>query len=175
VKVAVVMPGHIGTDIVTNSRRFLGAPEPDDMTSEDLVEVRRTMAQRGLMVEGVADEDLRKGVAMMAEMFKTAAPLTGASGRATTAMAPAETAAQSIPAPEEVLGFKPGDDRKLASWDQVVEYFDRLDRASDRIKFETLGKSTMDRPFVMAKKSSSATSKSNFIPRATCWARRRSR
>ena len=78
VKVAVVMPGHIGTDIVTNSRRFLGAPEPDDMTSEDLVEVRRTMAQRGLMVEGVADEDLRKGVAMMAEMFKTAAPLNGA-------------------------------------------------------------------------------------------------
>jgi len=78
VKVAVVMPGHIGTDIVTNSRRFLGAPEPDDMTSEDLVEVRRTMAQRGLMVEGVADEDLRKGVAMMAEMFKTAAPLDGA-------------------------------------------------------------------------------------------------
>jgi len=64
--------------------------------------------------------------------------------------APAETAAQSIPAPEDVLGFKPGDDRKLASWNQVVEYFDRLDRASDRIKFETLGKSTMDKPFVMA-------------------------
>jgi NAD(P)-dependent dehydrogenase (short-subunit alcohol dehydrogenase family) len=78
VKVAVVMPGHIGTDIVTNSRRFLGAPEPDDMTSEDLLEVRRSMAQRGLMVEGVADDDLRKGVAMMAEMFKTAAPLNGA-------------------------------------------------------------------------------------------------
>ena len=64
--------------------------------------------------------------------------------------APAETAAQSIPAPEDVLGFKPGDDRKLASWNQVVEYFDRLDRASDRIKVETLGKSTMDKPFVMA-------------------------
>jgi len=75
VKVAVVMPGHIGTDIVTNSRRFLGAPEPDDMTAEDLTEVRRSMAQRGMPVEGVADEDLRKGVAMMAEMFKTAAPL----------------------------------------------------------------------------------------------------
>jgi zinc carboxypeptidase len=57
--------------------------------------------------------------------------------------------AQTIPAPEDVLGFKPGDDRKLASWNQVVEYFDRLDRASDRVKFETLGKSTMDNPFVM--------------------------
>ena len=78
VKVAVVMPGHIGTDIVTNSRRFLGAPEPEDMTAEELAEVRRTMAQRGLPADGIADEDLRKGVAMMAEMFKNNAPLSAA-------------------------------------------------------------------------------------------------
>ncbi len=55
-----------------------------------------------------------------------------------------------IPAPEDILGFVPGDDRKLASWSQVVEYFEKLDKASDRVKFETLGKSTMGRPFVMA-------------------------
>lgn len=55
-----------------------------------------------------------------------------------------------IPAPEDVLGFVPGDDRKLASWSQVLSYFDQLDKASDRVKFEALGKSTMDRPFVMA-------------------------
>jgi hypothetical protein len=55
-----------------------------------------------------------------------------------------------IPAPEDVLGFVPGDDRKLASWDQVLNYFQALAKASDRIKFETLGKSTMDAPFVMA-------------------------
>jgi hypothetical protein len=59
-------------------------------------------------------------------------------------------AAAHIPAPEEVLGFVPGDDRKLASWDQVLSYFDQLDKASDRVKFEALGKTTMDRPFVMA-------------------------
>ena len=57
---------------------------------------------------------------------------------------------QAIPAPEDVLGFKPGDDRKLASWNQVLQYFDRLDRASDRVIFQALGKSTMDKPFVMA-------------------------
>jgi hypothetical protein len=56
----------------------------------------------------------------------------------------------SIPAPEDVLGFVPGDDRKLASWDQVFEYFTALAKASDRVDFETLGKSTMDKPFVMA-------------------------
>ena len=55
-----------------------------------------------------------------------------------------------IPAPAEVLGFVPGDDKKLASWNQVLSYFDKLDRASNRVKFEALGKTTMDVPFVMA-------------------------
>ena len=62
----------------------------------------------------------------------------------------------NIPAPADVLGFTPGDDRKLASWDQVVEYFKRLDQASDRVVFEELGKSTMGKPFVMATISSPA-------------------
>jgi zinc carboxypeptidase len=56
----------------------------------------------------------------------------------------------SIPSPKDVLGFTPGDDRKLASWNQVLTYFDRLDQASDRVKFEALGKTTMDVPFAMA-------------------------
>ena len=59
-----------------------------------------------------------------------------------------------IPTPNEVLGFTPGDDRKLASWDQVVDYFKRLDQASDRLLFEELGKTTMGKPFVMATISS---------------------
>jgi murein tripeptide amidase MpaA len=58
--------------------------------------------------------------------------------------------ARGVPAPEDVLGFRPGDDRKLASWASVVEYFKRLDAASDRVKFEELGKTTMGAPFVMA-------------------------
>jgi len=57
---------------------------------------------------------------------------------------------QRIPVPADVLGFTPGDDRKLASWNQVLTYFDKLAQTSDRVKFETLGKSTMGRPFVMA-------------------------
>jgi hypothetical protein len=55
-----------------------------------------------------------------------------------------------VPAPEDVLGFRPGDDRKLASWASVIEYFKRLDAASDRVKFEELGRTTMDAPLVMA-------------------------
>lgn len=62
----------------------------------------------------------------------------------------------AVPAPEDVLGFVPGDDRKLASWNQIIEYFERLDQSSDRVKFETLGRTSMNKPFVMATISSPA-------------------
>jgi len=52
--------------------------------------------------------------------------------------------------PSTVLGFAPGEDRKLASWSQVVEYFQQLDAASDRVAFETLGQTSMGKPFVLA-------------------------
>lgn len=67
-----------------------------------------------------------------------------------------ETSTAAIPAPADVLGFVPGEDRKLASWNKILEYFDRLDNASDRVKFEALGKTSMDKPFVMATISSPA-------------------
>src|SRR5207253_7673653 len=57
---------------------------------------------------------------------------------------------KSIPAPEDVLGFRPGDDRKLASWAKVVEYFRKLAAPSDRVKFEEIGNSTMLAPLVYA-------------------------
>ena len=41
VRVAVVMPGHIGTDIVANSLRVLGAGEPENMSDADLEAVRQ--------------------------------------------------------------------------------------------------------------------------------------
>jgi hypothetical protein len=62
---------------------------------------------------------------------------------------PRATAA-SVPAPEDVLGFRPGDDRKLASWAQVVEYFRRLAASSPRVRVEELGKTTLGAPFVLA-------------------------
>jgi hypothetical protein len=71
--------------------------------------------------------------------FVPGAPSTGPS-----------SVASGIPMPAEVLGFTPGDDRKLASWNQVVTYFEQLDRASDRVMFETLGQTSMGNPFVMA-------------------------
>src|SRR5256885_3809632 len=64
--------------------------------------------------------------------------------------AAARAQTKALPAPADVLGFTPGDDRKLASWAKVVEYFQKLAAASDRVKFEEIGKSTMGAPFVYA-------------------------
>jgi hypothetical protein len=60
----------------------------------------------------------------------------------------------AVPTPHEVLGFAPGDDRKLASWSQIVDYFKRLEHTSDRVKFQELGKTTLGLPFVLATISS---------------------
>jgi hypothetical protein len=58
------------------------------------------------------------------------------------------TAAQ-VPTPESVLGFTPGDDRKLVEWPVLVDYYQRLAAASDRVQFRELGKTTLGAPFVV--------------------------
>jgi NAD(P)-dependent dehydrogenase (short-subunit alcohol dehydrogenase family) len=78
VKVAVVMPGHIGTGIVVNSRRILGSPEVDDIPDADLQQMRAQMAMRGLPADDVSVDQLRQIVKMMVEGFRDSAPLTGA-------------------------------------------------------------------------------------------------
>ena len=81
----------------------------------------------------------------------TSQPALQHSGR--TNKRPAKAA---VPAPREVIGFTPGDDRKLAAWSQIVDYFKLLERTSNRVKFEELGKTTLGRPFVLATISSPA-------------------
>jgi hypothetical protein len=56
----------------------------------------------------------------------------------------------AIPSPKSVLGFTPGDDRTIAGWSQITDYFERLDRASDRVLVQTLGQSTLKRPMIVA-------------------------
>ena len=51
--------------------------------------------------------------------------------------------------PEDFLGFKVGEDRKLAGWDEIVGYFDVLDKSSDRVTVSELGRSTENHPFIL--------------------------
>jgi hypothetical protein len=64
-------------------------------------------------------------------------------------LAPLAVAAQQIPSPEEFFGFEMGADRKLARWDRLVEYYELLDRESDRIEVRNVGPSTLGNPFLV--------------------------
>jgi NAD(P)-dependent dehydrogenase (short-subunit alcohol dehydrogenase family) len=71
VKVAVVMPGHIGTDIVANSRKLLGS-------GADLTQIRTGLERRGMLPPDVTDDQLRDMMSMMAEAFRDNAPVSAA-------------------------------------------------------------------------------------------------
>jgi NAD(P)-dependent dehydrogenase (short-subunit alcohol dehydrogenase family) len=77
VKVAVVMPGHIGTDIVINSIRIHGdAGGAGD--ADQLSEIRSDMRRRGIDLDTVSDDDLRSFVQQMGESFRDNAPVSAA-------------------------------------------------------------------------------------------------
>ena len=69
-------------------------------------------------------------------------------------VAVSQTLQGSIPPPESELGFKIGTDRKLANWVTFVDYFKKLDKFSDRMLVEEIGKTTLGRPFIVATISS---------------------
>ena len=58
-------------------------------------------------------------------------------------------AAQSIPTPRQHFGFQIGADRSLADWGQLTSYYEKLAETSQRVTVDTLGTTTMGRPFVM--------------------------
>jgi NAD(P)-dependent dehydrogenase (short-subunit alcohol dehydrogenase family) len=78
VGVSVVMPGHIGTDIVANSRLYLRGSGPDSMDDDELEQVRQNIARRGIPADSLSAEDLKGVVKMMQEGFRTSAPLSAA-------------------------------------------------------------------------------------------------
>ena len=57
--------------------------------------------------------------------------------------------APSLP-PKELLGFQVGEDRKLADWGQITNYFRHLNRTSRKLRLVELGPSTLGRPMLMA-------------------------
>ncbi len=61
-----------------------------------------------------------------------------------------QTVLAQIQSPEEVLGFKVGTDRKVADMHQIIDYFKKLDKASERIMVKEVGKTTMGNPFIVA-------------------------
>ena len=74
--------------------------------------------------------------------------LVAGAGTSFAQTTPARTT--SVPSPKSLLGFTPGEDRTIADWSQITDYFARLDQASDRVTVQTLGQSTLKRPLIVA-------------------------
>jgi NAD(P)-dependent dehydrogenase (short-subunit alcohol dehydrogenase family) len=78
VKVSLVMPGHVGTSIVSNTSIVHGRPSPKEMTAEDLVPIRERLKKQGLPGDAIPDELIRAGLQQIADDFLQKAPLTAA-------------------------------------------------------------------------------------------------
>jgi hypothetical protein len=62
--------------------------------------------------------------------------------------------AQSIPTPRSVLGFEVGADFHLATYEESIAYFQKLDEASDELRLLKVGETSQGRPFHVALVSS---------------------
>jgi NAD(P)-dependent dehydrogenase (short-subunit alcohol dehydrogenase family) len=81
VRVAVVMPGHVGTNIVANSLRARGLPEPEHLSDAQVQELippdaQAKLVSAGLLAEGASAGDLRQMLARMSTDFRDKAPLS---------------------------------------------------------------------------------------------------
>ena len=78
VRVVLVMPGHVGTNILANTRRIHGQPGPEDLSETELAEARAALSGSGLVPEGASDDELRQVLARLENDFRDKAPLTAA-------------------------------------------------------------------------------------------------
>jgi NAD(P)-dependent dehydrogenase (short-subunit alcohol dehydrogenase family) len=87
VRVAVVMPGHVGTDIVVNSLRARGLPAPERMSDAQVEEViprvaRAALIGAGLLAEDASADDLRQMLVRANANFRDDAPVSAAAAAA---------------------------------------------------------------------------------------------
>ena len=75
---SVVMPGHIGTSIVANSRKIQAGTQSDDITQTEIARARTRIAASGKDPSELSDEAIRDLVAERARRFLKDAPMTAA-------------------------------------------------------------------------------------------------
>ena len=78
IKCSVVMPGHIGTGIASNSRKIHGGSDSDAITARQIAFARARIASMGRDVSGMSDEDIRKIIAERERRFTEDAPTSAA-------------------------------------------------------------------------------------------------
>jgi NAD(P)-dependent dehydrogenase (short-subunit alcohol dehydrogenase family) len=78
VKCSVVMPGHIGTAIMTNSRRILSGHGAEEMSATEIAEARKGLKAMGMPVDVLTDLQITQMIAELGRQFETNAPTSAA-------------------------------------------------------------------------------------------------
>jgi hypothetical protein len=76
IKCSVVMPGHIGTSIVANSRKVLNGTDSDRLSENEVAQTRVRLTVAGIDVSAMSDEEIQGMVAERARSFREDAPMT---------------------------------------------------------------------------------------------------
>jgi NAD(P)-dependent dehydrogenase (short-subunit alcohol dehydrogenase family) len=78
IRCSLVMPGHIGTSIVANSRKIHNAGQSEALRPEEIAEARRRMAAGGVDAAQMSDADIEALWLERARRFREEAPMTAA-------------------------------------------------------------------------------------------------
>jgi NAD(P)-dependent dehydrogenase (short-subunit alcohol dehydrogenase family) len=76
IKCSVVMPGHIGTSIVSNTRQVQNGA--DRLTENELLQARQRLKGQGADISSMSDEDIQQIALDRARTFREEAPMTAA-------------------------------------------------------------------------------------------------
>jgi NAD(P)-dependent dehydrogenase (short-subunit alcohol dehydrogenase family) len=78
IKCSVVMPGHIGTSIVSNSRKIQSGSESERLTDTEVDVTRERLKGMGMDTAAMSDEDIQTLALERARTFREEAPMTAA-------------------------------------------------------------------------------------------------
>ncbi len=78
IKCSVVMPGHIGTSILSNSRKVQSGTNSDRLNDNEIALIRGRLTASGTDTSTMSDEEIQAGAAERARNFRDEAPTTAA-------------------------------------------------------------------------------------------------
>jgi NAD(P)-dependent dehydrogenase (short-subunit alcohol dehydrogenase family) len=78
IKCSVVMPGHIGTSILSNSRKIQNGTDSDQLSADDILASRQRLKGMGIDTTSMSDEEIQNIALARARSFRDEAPTSAA-------------------------------------------------------------------------------------------------
>jgi NAD(P)-dependent dehydrogenase (short-subunit alcohol dehydrogenase family) len=78
IRCSVVMPGHIGTSIISNSRKIQSGIDSDQLSADELRATRQRLKGVGIDTTSMSDEEIQKIALDRARSFRDEAPTSAA-------------------------------------------------------------------------------------------------